>query len=156
MTIIAVRDGVMAADTRIVHADSGITRGTKLFRKRIGRRDHILGFSGSLSAAMMYYDWYGSKALMPEALRNLDVDANSFGVLILIGKDLYEGDSMCRPVEVEQKFHAIGSGAQAALGAMRHGASAYEAANIACEIDSACGRPVIIMSSQTVALRSRK
>lgn len=96
---------------------------------------------------MLYYEWYGSGKSMPDQLRHIQTD-EQFGVLILIGKQLYEGDSICRPVEVEAKFHAIGSGAQAALGAMRYGASAYEAANIACEIDPACGRPIIVMSSQ--------
>lgn len=145
MTVIAYRDGLMAADTRIIHPDSGITRGTKLFRKRIGRRDHILGFAGSLSGAALYLDWYGSGKPMPDALRHLPVE-DYFSVLILIGKQLYEGDCMCRPVEVESKFHAIGSGAQAALGAMHRGASALEAANIACKIDPSCGLPIVTVS----------
>lgn len=147
MTIICVRDGVMAADTRIIHPDSGITRGTKMFRKRINRRDHILGFCGALTGAMLYYDWYGSNKPMPDQLRHLPAD-DYFGVLIMIGKKLYEGDCMCRPVEVEAKFHAIGSGAQAALGAMHRGASALEAANIACAIDPSCGRPIVLMSNK--------
>src|ERR1700745_2496573 len=102
MTVICYRDGILAADTRIVHPDSGITRGTKLFRKRVGRRDHILGFAGSLSGAMVYVDWYGSGKPMPDVLRHLPID-DYFGVLILIGKQLYEGDCMCRPIEVESK-----------------------------------------------------
>lgn len=148
MSVICVRDGVMAADTRALHPDAGITRGTKLFRKRIGRRDHILGFAGNLSFSMLYYDWYGSGKPMPELLRYIPADSE-FNVLILIGKQLYEADNSCRPIEVEAKFYAIGSGAQAALGAMRRGATAFEAANIACEIDSNCGKPVITMSVQT-------
>lgn len=148
MTVIVYKEGVLAADTRIVHPDSGITRGTKLFRKRVGRREHILGFAGSLSGAMTYLDWYCSGKPMPDILRNLPVD-EYFGVLILIGKQLYEGDNICRPVEVESKFHAIGSGAQAALGAMRMGATALQAANIACDIDPGCGRPIVLMSLTT-------
>jgi ATP-dependent protease HslVU (ClpYQ) peptidase subunit len=148
LSIVCYRDGILAADTRIIHSDSGIMRGTKLFRKKVGRRDHILGFCGSLSFAMLYLDWYGSGKAMPEQLRHIP-EGEHFGVLILIGKDLYEGDTACRPVEVEARYHAIGSGAQAALGAMRFGASAYEAANIACEIDPNCGRPVVIMSSSS-------
>lgn len=148
MSIICYRDGVLAADTRILHTDAGITRGTKMFRKRVGRRDHILGFCGALTRAMAYLDWYGSGKPMPDHLRQLAPDEH-FGVLVLIGKQLYEGDGMFRPVEVEAKFYAIGSGAQAALGAMRHGATALQAANIACEIDPSCGRPIVVMSSMT-------
>ncbi len=144
MTIVAFRDGVMAADTRIVHGDSGIMKATKLFRKRIGRRDHILGFAGDMSCAMLYYEWYGSKQPMPEQLRNYQ-EERGFNVLIMVGKYLYEGDNICRPVEVESKFHAIGSGAQAALGAMHHGASAIQAVKIACKIDSNCGLPIQTM-----------
>lgn len=148
MSVIAFRDGILAADTRIVHADAGITRGTKMFRKRVGRRDHILGFCGSLSYAMLYFDWYGSGKPMPEQLRHIP-DNEQFGVLILIGKQLYEGNNVGRPVEVEPKLYAIGSGAQAALGAMRAGATAFEAASIACDIDPQCGRPIVVMSLPT-------
>lgn len=147
MTVICVRDGIMAADTRALHPDSGITRGSKLFRKRVGRRDHILGFAGNLSYCMLYLDWYGSGKPMPELLRSIPADSG-FNVLILIGKQLYEADNVCRPIEVEAKFYAIGSGAQAALGAMHRGASALEAANIACAIDPSCGRPIVLMSNK--------
>jgi ATP-dependent protease HslVU (ClpYQ) peptidase subunit len=147
MTVICYKDGIIAADTRLTHCDAGIMRGTKLFRKRVGRRDHILGFAGHMSYATVYLDWYCSGKPMPDQLRSMSPD-NNFSVLILIGKQLYEADSICRPVEVEAKFHAVGSGAQAALGAMRYGASALEAANIACDIDPTCGRPIVLMSTQ--------
>lgn len=149
MTVVVYKDGVMAADTRIVHSDAGIMRSTKLLRKRIGRRDHLLGFAGDVSYATLYCDWYGSKQPMPEQLRSIPEDRR-FNVLILIGKQLYEADGICRPIEIEARFHAIGSGAQAALGAMRHGATALQATNIACDIDHNCGRPV-----QTMILPTR-
>lgn len=146
LTIVCYKDGVMAADTRIVHGDAGIIRGSKLMKKRVGRHDHILGFAGDVSYAKLYCDWYCSKKQqpMPDQLRHIPED-RSFTVLILIGKRLYEADGICRPMEIEAKFHAIGSGAQAALGAMHAGSSALQAAKIACKIDPNCGLPVQTM-----------
>jgi ATP-dependent protease HslVU (ClpYQ) peptidase subunit len=149
MTIICCKDGVMAADTRIVHGDAGIAKVTKLFRKRIGRRDHILGFSGVMSYAIMYIEWFGSGKPMPDHLRNIP-DEHGFNVMILAGKRLYEADGIGRPIEVESKFYAIGSGAMAALGAMHHGATALQAAKIACKLDHNCGLPI-----QTMILPTR-
>ena len=144
MTVVCYRDGTMAADTRIVHSDAGIARATKLFRKRIGRREHILGFAGDVSYATLYIEWFGSGKPMPDQLRNIPED-NGFNVLILAGKKLYEADGVGRPIEVESKFYAIGSGAMAALGAMHHGATALQAAKIACKLDHNCGLPIQTM-----------
>jgi ATP-dependent protease HslVU (ClpYQ) peptidase subunit len=149
LTVVVYRDGTMAADTRIVHSDAGIAKATKLVRKRIGRRDHILGFAGVVSYATMYIEWFGSGKPMPEQLRNIPSEYG-FNVLILAGKRLYEADGVGRPIEVESKFYAIGSGAMAALGAMHHGATALQAAKIACKLDHNCGLPI-----QTMILPTR-
>jgi len=149
MSVVCFKDGVLAADTRFTHEDAGILRGSKLLSKRIGRRDHLLGFAGDTSFATLYCDWYGSGKPMPDQLKSVPED-RKFSVLIVIGKKLYEADWICRPLEIEAKFHAIGSGAQAALGAMHQGATALQAARIACKIDSACGLPV-----QSITLPTR-
>jgi len=149
VSVVCFKDGTMAADTRATHDDAGIVRITKLLRKRVGRRDHLLGFAGDVSYATLYCDWYGSGKPMPDQLRSIP-EEKKFSVLIYAGKKLYEADGICRPLEVEAKFYAIGSGAQAALGAMHAGASALQAAKIACKIDSACGLPV-----QTLILPTR-
>jgi ATP-dependent protease HslVU (ClpYQ) peptidase subunit len=119
--------------------------GKKLFKKRIGRKEHLLGFAGGVSYAMSYIEWYGSGKPLPDELRNVPEDYG-FSVLIVIGHKLYEADGIGRPLEVEAKFHAIGSGAYAALGAMHHGASAAQAARIACKIEQECGLPIQTLS----------
>lgn len=144
MSIVCFKDGTMAADTRAIHDDAGIVRTTKLMRKRIGRREHLLGLAGDVSYAMLFCEWYGSGKPMPDQLKSIP-EEKKFSVLIYAGKKLYEADGICRPLEVESRFYAIGSGSQAALGAMRAGASALQAAKIACEIDSACGLPIQTM-----------
>ncbi len=149
MSVVVYRDGVLAADTRGIHEEAGIMRCGKLLRKRIGRRDHLLGFVGDVSYATLYCDWYGSKQPMPEQLRNIP-EEKKFSVLIVIGKQLYEADGVGRPLEIEAKFHAIGAGAYIALGAMHQGATAIQAVKIACKIESSCGLPV-----QSITLPTR-
>lgn len=45
-------------------------------------------------------------------------------------------------IEMEEGFAAVGSGAPYALGAMKQGASAAQACNIACYYDNNCGLPI--------------
>lgn len=138
---------MLAADSRGVHAETGIVRVTKLFRRRVGRREHLIAVCGDFAAAMVYLDWYGSKAPLPDALRHISEDER-FGALLVIGKQVFEVDRFCRPVEIEDRFCAIGTGAQAAMGAMHAGATAIQAVVIACKVDQNSGLPVVSLSTR--------
>lgn len=154
MTTVVFRDGIMAADTRGTHADAGITKCTKLFRKtfkatpRAKPREHLLGICGDVYAAMVFVNWYGSGRPRTDIFDNFH-ESEEFGILIWTGKKLYEANRLCTLIEVEDKFHAVGSGAMAALGAMACGKSAIEAARIACRYDNNSGLPVVSMSLRT-------
>lgn len=56
----------------------------------------------------------------------------------------YYTDNVPYPLAVLPPF-AIGSGADYAMGAMRHGASPRQAAEIACELCISCGGPVQVL-----------
>lgn len=151
MTIIAYRDGVMAADSRVtVDSEAGGTRlfrCEKLFRKtiKIGRRKKvpvIIGTAGESAPGLIFVDWYGSDKPPPSQLIEGEAD---FTCLILRPDGLYEADKWCRPERIPHKFYAIGSGAKAALGAMYKGASAIEAVEITCKIDPLCSLPLVSM-----------
>lgn len=155
MTTVAFKDGQMAADTRGTHCDAGIVKCTKLFRKmvrhspRAKSREHILGVCGDMFPAMVFVNWYGTGKPRPHMLDNV-FDEENFEVLVWTGRKLYEVNRLCTFVEVEDKFHAIGSGAAYALGAMAAGKSAAEAVRIACRYDGASGLPLVSMRIRTL------
>jgi hypothetical protein len=150
MTIIAYRDGVIAADSRVtVDTEAGGTRMfrcEKLFRKTIkeGRKkvQVIIATSGESAPGLIFVDWYGTDKPPPAALIEGDAD---FSCLILRSDGLYEADKYCRPEKIMSKFYAIGSGTKVALGAMEMGATAKQAAEIACKYDPHCAPPVVTM-----------
>lgn len=150
MTIIAYRDGIIAADSRVtVDSEAGGTRMfrcEKLFRKTVkdGRKKVpvIIATAGESAPGLVFVDWYGSDKPPPAAL----IDGNAdFTCLILRPDGLYEVDRWCRPEKIIMKFYAIGSGSKVALGAMELGASAKQAAEAACKWDPYCAAPVFTM-----------
>lgn len=152
MTTIVYRDGIMAADSRAtIETEAGgarMFRCEKLYRKsiKVGKRieEHILGFAGESSPALLYLDWYGSGVKdPPQVFADMVSD---FSVLILTKHGIFEADAYCRPERVIERFWAIGSGAKAALGAMHAGADAKRACLIATRIDPYSATPINSMS----------
>ncbi len=147
LTIIAVRDGIMACDSRMTHdseaGGSRFFRCHKMYRKKdINGNEVIIGLAGETSPALIFLDWYGTKKKPPAKLIDGDAD---FWAVVMTKDGLMFYDAWCRGEKVDEPFFAIGSGAKAALGAMHMGASAAEAAEITCRIDPYCAPPVITM-----------
>lgn len=149
MTTIAYKAGIIAADSRETYTtDAGgstVNRCEKLFRKKVGKRDVIIGTAGGSYASMIFVDWYGSGKPPPEVLLDLDLEED-FDVLILDHGKVFTCNHLCRPVEVIDPFCAVGSGRKAALAAMHCGRSAREAVRIACLIDPYSALPLTTMS----------
>lgn len=146
MTTIAVRNGIMAADSCETHEldDGGhyVGQCRKLFRKG----DAVLGTYGESTTGMVFVDWYGSRRKCPrEMLVNADAE---FGVIVLSPAGIFLYDKWCRAERLEGDFFAFGTGAKVALGAMHAGASAEEAVRIASLVDLYTRGPVI---TETVA-----
>ncbi len=138
MTTIAVRGGLMAADSRMTH-DGRMTRCVKLF-KRAGA---VIGLAGDDAPAMMFIDWYGSGRSRPEILVT---GAADFHALVLDEKKrVWLFDKWCRGERITAPFFAVGTGADAAMGAMHAGADARRAVSIACKVDINSGLPVVYM-----------
>ena len=152
MTVIAYRDGIMAADSRVSVSTEGggdrIFKCEKLYRKTIKEKrrrkfDVIIGLAGESAPGLVFLDWYGSGKEPPSSL--IDGDADFTG-LLLRPDGLFEVDKYCRPEKIIQpKFYAVGSGAKAALGAMHMGANAATAVAVACKICPHCAPPVVTM-----------
>lgn len=114
-----------------------ITSGVKLYR----RNGKIIGFAGDVHQAMVFVDWYfDSKQRKPDL-----ANENDWHALVASKTGLEEWNHTLRPVPVYDRFYAIGSGAEVAMGAMEAGASAKRAAEIACKRADGCGLPVVTM-----------
>lgn len=140
MTVIAVRNGVMASDSQYESA-CGYTksRGQKIFRKD----NALIGIAGTVEPAMIFVEWYGTPGPPPPELLSASAD---FSALVLTKSGMFEFDKWCRGIKVRERFHAIGHGATVALGALHSGMSAAVAARIACKVDPTCGLPIVTMS----------
>lgn len=150
MTTIAYRSGIIAADSRETwESDAGgasIGSCEKLFRKRVGRREIIIGTAGGSYLGMVFVDWYdGTPKEPPIILRDAHLEED-FDVLILDRGAVYTANHLCRPIEVTDPFIAIGSGRKAALAAMHCGRSAREAVAIACRVDPFTALPIKTMA----------
>lgn len=149
MTTIVYRDGIMAADSRVTtESEAGghiVHQCVKLFRKN----GAIIGLQGESSPGMFFLEWFSSNKPKspPSALMESEAD---FCALVLTKKGLFEYDKWCNAEPVmlprHRPFHAIGSGAKAAFGALAMGATARRAVAIACAFDPYTAPPVVWMA----------
>jgi hypothetical protein len=170
MTTIAYKDGTLASDSRVsiepAAGEPGATRiysAAKLFRKTIqptkrkalsggGWRsindgpayDVVIGLAGEAAPGLVFLDWYGSGDPEPESINGAESTAD-FTALILSPAGLFEADGYCRPEQVLDDCYAVGTGAHAAMGAMRAGKTAEEAVAIAVTIDIYSALPLQVM-----------
>lgn len=133
MTTIAYRDGIMAADSCVVYGD-GIAGHTKKLMRVKGA---VIGYCGDFSSFQPFCKWYeagADPAAWPAQMERIGAMVASRAGLVR-----YDGP---HPMFIEHSFHSIGSGFQAALGAMHMGASAVGAVKIATKVDLYSGGPV--------------
>lgn len=144
MTTVVFHNGTMASDSRYTDGSVGITRGPKIFRKRVGKTDVLIGICGDVYAAMMFVDWYGSgdKALYDVLV---DMTDDGFEVMIWDGKKLRTANRYCRPTDIDEPYYAIGSGGKHAITALDCGKNAAQAVQMAIKRDSFSGGRIVTM-----------
>lgn len=136
MTTVAVRDGIMAADTQ-GRFDGTIMEMHKIFRVR----DILIGVCGDYDCALDFIRLY--KENKKYVKKDNSKEDNDFDYLLLNKKGLYLATGFHGPrVKVHEKFWAIGSGKDAAITAMRMGASAREAVKMASLCDVYTGSKI--------------
>lgn len=141
MTTIAVKAGVMAADSRMTFGDRA-SRCDKLYR----RAGAIIGVAGDASPALLFVDWYGTGRPRPELFVTGEAE---FYALVLDDRGrIFLFDKWCKGERIRESSYAIGSGADLAVGAMDAGKSAIAAVKIACKRDVNSGLPVVFMRRQ--------
>lgn len=139
MTTIAYRDGVLAADTLITENLRAIGNARKLFTLRSERGTVAWAVTGTLIAMREVDDWIVGGMVGRHPQMKTSENACSTAVIfasrkgeaqiVMITMDEHGIDWMYAP-----EYHAIGSGAPLALGAMAAGATAQEAVVAACEV----------------------
>ncbi len=145
MTVICT-DGVsVAADTLMVLGGERQVGHSKIKATRTAAgAQAILGFSGTAGLVDALEKWWRDGA-DPAAAPRLGGDCH-WSLLVMSKRDglTYYSDNVPYPLVVLPPF-AIGSGADYAMGAMKHGASPRQAAEIACELCVSCGGPVQVL-----------
>ena len=134
MTTVAWRGNLMAADSL---ANCNGVRITAVKIHRVG--DCVIGFAGCLEDGIAFVKWFGGDRQTPLDFRVFRHDGSDAPdvVAIVAGPDGVERwTEHLQPYPIYDEFFAIGSGAKAALAAMRCGRSAPDAVEIASQVDA--------------------
>lgn len=144
MSVVAVRDGVIAAD-------SNITGGGVKFSisKMLRREDVAIGWTGTWVDGKIFAEWYfaGADLTNPPVYhcREREHDKPDFTAIVLRPEGWEYWHEHLVPEtsrDIAMPFFTIGAGAQAALAAMHMGATAIEAVEVACKCAAGCALPV--------------
>ena len=140
MTIIAIRNGIIATDSGCFHNNLHIGGVTKI-------REIPAHLGGGFAAGA------GETAKVVAALSmvaikgwHARIDGEGISVIWLMSDGSVWAVEEAATYQIEAEFHAEGSGKAVALGAMHAGASAGEAVEAACKIDMSCRPPIQIRS----------
>lgn len=141
MTVIAYRSGVLAADR--VMTDRGTILGmmTKINR---GPGGVLWGSAGSCGVGEQFDAWVRGGRRGPLIVHTSadTVTDDDLDVLLIEPNGVIKSNEGLRLYTLPVEFVAIGAGADFALAAMKAGASAERACEIACELCTLCRGPV--------------
>lgn len=126
MTTIAANLYEMAADTRVTWDDDTTSSSVKIYT--IGSA--ILGATGDVDEIAKFIEWYTNGSVGKQPKRSKD-----FRVIRLNSEGLHIIDSNSYWLKLDDKFFAVGSGGQFAIGAMEMGATPENAVRIAAKHD---------------------
>ena len=140
MSIIVYRDGVMAADTAVHIEGTYVDMTEKIWS--VGAE--LVGVTGHVSLASVVVEWVKKGALAHEQPA---LDGDDDFEVVRVGRD--SGVNWCDRYFIwnqwRGRYYASGSGAQVALGALEHGASAQDAVEVACRISAMCREPITVL-----------
>lgn len=131
-TVVVSREG-MAADSWLTD-DFSTFSVQKIWRLQGIDGEILVGVSGRYDKCLQFVDWMDDKGdVKMRHVQAITLDAE--------GISIYDGSKT--PLRIRDPFAAIGSGAQAALGALHAGAGLAQAIEIARLIDPATGGMVV-------------
>lgn len=139
MTIVACDFKSMCADSLCI--DNGARSiAQKIFVTKRG----VIGIAGDLVAGRKFVSWYCDRR-RPRPSQDTDGD---FEALVYHKGELMWWNQQFAPVPVQDPYWAIGSGRDAALGALSVGAPIERAVEAACKVIVSCGLPVVKVDLQ--------
>lgn len=137
MTVIAFKNGVLAADKRSVN-HSRPTTVTKIFRVGNG----LAAISGDLVKGLEIIEWIKAGRVAAD-LPGFQRSQDDYVPVLLVSKEgfyLFENSPI--PFRIEEPIFAMGSGRDYALMAMHLGLSASDAVEQTCKLTSCCGNGI--------------
>lgn len=152
MTVIAFRNGVMAADRMAVRNGTFANQVTKITRRESDGA--LIGMAGSGPHATLYARWLIDGE--PGAPPSLGDAEDNGGIFIAYTDGRVEERTRHGAEFPEGEFFAWGCGADHALAAMEMGADAKRAVEVACKYDIHCGGGIDVLyldASRVVSLR---
>ena len=127
MTTIVVSRSMMAADSLVNDC------GTRMCANKIKRvRGDLIGYCGEMSQGLQFMRLYGGNV---KEMEELAFDDEFSAIVLTKAGRIVVYEARLEPIEVRDKFYAIGSVQAAALGAMHMGADPIEAVKIASKVD---------------------
>lgn len=133
MTTICSSRDYMVSDSRCSNGDACFET-----PKIIKIHNVIIGACGGAADCEKFLGWYQKKSR-----RIKFSNPDEFEALVLSADGLFLFQDTLFPIVITNKFHAIGSGGKAALGAMYMSASPEQAVEIAIKIDPLSGGTIV-------------
>lgn len=125
----------MAGDTQLTDEGGPLSHGRKVFK----HKGSCIGIAGTYADCLKFMRWF--KGNRKEPLKKMgDVSA----LMLTSEGNIFYFDGDAHPYKMTDPFMAIGSGAEAAMGAMHMGATPKIAVEVASEVDSGTGGNVTI------------
>lgn len=135
MTVVAYRDGVLAADSAASDGDTIAHDIKKCWRIR----GNLIGCAGFVTDITKFILWFRDGADEDEFPKMRDLSA----LMVTPDAKIYSYDQLGpAPTECTSKYVAMGSGGAIALGAMYAGADAVTAVKAAIKHSHGCAGPI--------------
>ena len=139
MTVIAYKDGVVAADSQETHGDGRKQSCKKLYKVN----GTVIATAGDSYTSLIFVDWFERGARMEDCpdLSNVSWDEDFECLVLESQSEIYTINRFFQKyyIEMPDGFFAIGCGAGYATVAMDCGLSAKEAVKMTCKHDAYCG-----------------
>lgn len=150
MTVIAYKDGVMAADKLNFNFHGPTASITKIRRIVIEDTEMLVGVAGHTVTAAAVFEWAQGGFKESEMPAN-QKDPEKRNLILCVVRDdenghrVYHYENSHVPWRNEEPWTALGAGGDMAAGALAMGADARRAVEVACTHNPVCGMGIDVL-----------
>lgn len=138
MTVIAWKDGLMAADSVSTRGD------TRYWVRKLHRIENVVvAMTGNTDHCEALLAWFRAGRPVEKFPESQKHDSNYACAVFAYQGRIFTIDQTPYPAEMLAPFGALGVGRDFAIGALAAGADAVTAVKIACEWGDGCGGPIL-------------